>query len=150
MPRPPRFARSLPARGPAPIGSGFTTRKPRWTRSRAISACFRRRRDGPRRLPQRIRRRTRVKCLHAGWLASLQATLRNKLVRSLTPDQGAAILYDWRFWARPNQLPPAGDWRIWLLLAGRGFGKTRCGAELVRSRTASGVARRIAIVAPTA
>ena len=38
-------------------------------------------------LPQPIRRRTRVKCLHAGWLASLPATLRNKLVRSLSPDQ---------------------------------------------------------------
>jgi phage terminase large subunit-like protein len=91
-----------------------------------------------------------VKCLHAGWLASLQKTLRNELIRSLTPDQAAAILNDWRFWARRNQLPPAGDWRIWLLLAGRGFGKTRTGAELVRSRVASGAARRIAFVAPTA
>ena len=91
-----------------------------------------------------------MKCLHAGWLASLPEISRNKLVRSLTPDQAFSILHDWRFWARPNQLPPAGEWRVWLLLAGRGFGKTRTGAELVRARAASGSARRIALVAPTA
>src|SRR4051812_16772633 len=95
-----------PARGPAPIKSSCTTRKPRWTRLRAISACFRQRRDGARRLLQPIWRRTRVKCLHAGWLASLQEILRHELVRSLTQDQAVAILNDWRFWARPNQLPP--------------------------------------------
>jgi phage terminase large subunit-like protein len=47
-------------------------------------------------------------------------------------------------------LPPEGEWRIWLLLAGRGFGKTRTGAELVRTGAVSGSARRIAFVAPTA
>jgi phage terminase large subunit-like protein len=88
--------------------------------------------------------------LNAGWLVSLPAIWRNELVRSLTPDQAISILNDWRFWARPNQLPPAGEWRVWLLLAGRGFGKTRTGAELVRARVASGSARRIAFVAPTA
>lgn len=51
--------------------------------------------------------------------------------------------------ARPNQLPPPGDWRGWLLLAGRGFGKTRTGAEWVRDQIRSGK-RRIALVAPTA
>ena len=76
--------------------------------------------------------------------------LRRELVRSLTPDQAFSVLQDWRFWARPNQLPPEGEWRVWLLLAGRGFGKTRTGAELVRTRVVSGSARRIAFVAPTA
>ena len=90
-----------------------------------------------------------MECLHAGWLASLGG-LANKLVRSLTPDQAFSILHDWRLWARPNQLPPAGEWRVWLLLAGRGFGKTRTGAELVRARACDGSARRIAFVAPTA
>lgn len=37
----------------------------------------------------------------------------------------------WKFLRRPNQTPPEGDWTTWLLLAGRGFGKTRCGAEWV-------------------
>src|SRR4051794_2542119 len=150
MSGPPRSARSPPARGAASIGSSFTIRRPRWTRSRDSLACLRGRRDGARKTLQPIRRRTRVKCLHAGWLASLPETLRGEVVRSLNPDQAFSILYDWRFWARPNQLPPAGDWRVWLLLAGRGFGKTRTGAELVRSRAASGAARRIAFVAPTA
>ena len=43
--------------------------------------------------------------------------------------------------------PPAGDWRIWLFLGGRGAGKTRAGAEWVRARVAAG-ARRIALVGP--
>jgi len=37
----------------------------------------------------------------------------------------------WRAKARLSQLPPAGDWDGWLILAGRGFGKTRTGAEWV-------------------
>jgi len=52
--------------------------------------------------------------------------------------------------ARDEQKPPPGDWRVWLLLAGRGFGKTRTGAELVRQRIAAHRARHVALVAPTA
>ncbi|MCL6640250.1 MAG: terminase family protein, partial [Candidatus Rokubacteria bacterium] len=68
----------------------------------------------------------------------------------LTDEQAAELLYDWRFWARPEQLPPEGDWRVWLLLAGRGFGKTRTGAEWVRAQVESGRCGRLALVAPTA
>ncbi len=57
---------------------------------------------------------------------------------------------DWHSKARWSQLPPKGIWRIWLLLAGRGFGKTRCGAEWVRVLAEEGGARRVALVAPTA
>jgi len=92
----------------------------------------------------------RVTCLHAGWLASLPEALRNDLIASLSPVEARALLYDWRFWARPNQVPPDGHWRVWLLLAGRGFGKTRTGAELIRTRTGARTARRVALVAPTA
>lgn len=66
------------------------------------------------------------------------------------------MLYTWRFWARPDQLAPVGDWLTWLALAGRGFGKTRMGAEWVRSLAcgpsplAAGQYRRIALVAETA
>ena len=56
----------------------------------------------------------------------------------------------WPEIARPNQLPPAGDWSSWLILAGRGFGKTRTGAEWVKGQVESGTAGRIALVAPTA
>ena len=41
--------------------------------------------------------------------------------------------------ARPEQLLPDGSWRVWLLMAGRGFGKTRCGAEWVRAEVKAGV-----------
>lgn len=52
--------------------------------------------------------------------------------------------------ARGNQRPPAGDWRTWLLLMGRGAGKTRAAAEWVRRRVESGAARRLALVGATA
>ena len=52
--------------------------------------------------------------------------------------------------ARPSQRPPAGDWRTWLVLVGRGFGKTRCAAEWVRHRVEAGASRRIALVGATA
>ena len=68
----------------------------------------------------------------------------------LADEDAQAVIDDWSLWARPSQLPPAGDWRVWLLLAGRGFGKTRSGAEWVRAQAESGAAARIALVAPTA
>lgn len=49
----------------------------------------------------------------------------------------------------PHQVPPAGDWRIWLLLGGRGAGKTRAGAEWIAAQVAAGAARRVALVGPT-
>lgn len=54
--------------------------------------------------------------------------------------------YDWLKQARPSQIPPSGDWRVWLILAGRGFGKTRTGAETVRSWVHQGLAKRIALI----
>jgi phage terminase large subunit-like protein len=62
-----------------------------------------------------------------------------------------ALESSWPAIARPNQLPPPGDWwQIWLLLAGRGFGKTRTLAEWVCEQVASGQVSRIALVAATA
>jgi phage terminase large subunit-like protein len=62
-----------------------------------------------------------------------------------------AGLESWSCLARPNQLPPPGeDWFIWLLLAGRGFGKTRSLAEFVCEKVNTGAAKRVALVAPTA
>ena len=57
------------------------------------------------------------------------------------------LLYDWGFWADRRQLPPEGAWRTWLLMAGRGFGKTRAGSEWVRAAANAKV--RIAIVGAT-
>ena len=56
----------------------------------------------------------------------------------------------WRLKARPEQLAPIGDWQTWLILAGRGWGKTRTGAEWVQEQVLLGSASRIALVAPTA
>ncbi len=55
----------------------------------------------------------------------------------------------WRLTARPEQLTPPGDWFGWLLLAGRGFGKTRTGAEDQAKYAIEHPGARIAVVAPT-
>ena len=60
-----------------------------------------------------------------------------------------ALEADWRAIARPEQLPPPGDWTIWLYLGGRGAGKTRAGAEAVREWIETGICRRVALIAPT-
>jgi predicted phage terminase large subunit-like protein len=73
---------------------------------------------------------------------------RRKFLDSLTEAEAAVLLYDWPFWARPDQLPPPGDWEVWILLAGRGSGKTRAGAEWVCAEAASH-RRRIALIGPT-
>ena len=57
-----------------------------------------------------------------------------EILAGLTDEQAVAFRYDWPSWARESQLPPAGAWRVWLLLSGRGFGKTRVGAEWVRAQ----------------
>ncbi len=57
--------------------------------------------------------------------------------------------YRWNERANKRQLAPDGSWAIWLLMAGRGFGKTRAGAEWVRERITMSGSRRIALVAPT-
>lgn len=65
-------------------------------------------------------------------LALLSEQERRTFLKGLTDEEAATLYYDWEQWARPKQLPPKEDWFIWLLLSGRGFGKSRCGAELVR------------------
>lgn len=72
---------------------------------------------------------------------------RQRLVRE-TKDWRAR-LKDWPFWADPRQLPPEGEWRTWLLMAGRGFGKTRAGAEWVRALAENDSTARIALVGAT-
>lgn len=81
-------------------------------------------------------------------LASLPETEREKRLAELSPETKARLRWHWPFWARPNQLPPPGEWSTWLALAGRGFGKTEAGAQWVRSRVEAG-AKSIALVAET-
>lgn len=84
-------------------------------------------------------------------LSRLPDEERNALLKELFTDREIQHLeHLWAFWARPNQLPPPGDWRYWLILAGRGWGKTRTGAEWVYHRVRASNARYVALVGPTA
>src|SRR6202021_1636961 len=64
---------------------------------------------------------------------NLKLETRVRLLEEMTTRECAQLFHDWAFWARPEQAPPDGDWIIWLILAGRGAGKTRAGAEAVRT-----------------
>lgn len=82
-------------------------------------------------------------------MAALDPSDREAVLSQLSTKECESLLYDWRgFLARPDQIAPDGDWDYWLALAGRGWGKTRTGAEWVREQVEAGV-RRLAIVAET-
>ena len=84
-------------------------------------------------------------------ITSLPEADRLNFLASLTDREARAILFDWRnFIARPNQVQPDGKWVHWLLLAGRGFGKTKTGAETVREWASKKLPGPIHIIAPTA
>ena len=64
-------------------------------------------------------------------VALLTPPSRRLFVNSLSKDEQQLLRCEWEGEARPGQLAPKGDWRIWMVMAGRGFGKTRAGAEWV-------------------
>ena len=66
-------------------------------------------------------------------LLKLTPAARARVLARLTPQEVADLYYDWSLWARPDQHAPDGDWIYWLILAGRGAGKTRAGAETARA-----------------
>lgn len=66
-----------------------------------------------------------------------------------TKEDQERLEFLWQFWARPKQIAPAGDWFTWLILSGRGFGKTRTGAEWVIDRARNGPYFPIALVGQT-
>lgn len=82
-------------------------------------------------------------------LARLSSEGCAEWIGSISDEKARSIHHDWDFWSRPDQRPPPGKWRTWLLLAGRGFGKTRAGAEWVRQVAAAGRTGRIGLVAAT-
>ncbi len=84
------------------------------------------------------------------WLRGLDDTGRRNLVRRLPRRERAILRHAWPLWGRSAQTAPAGDWYCWLICAGRGFGKTRAGAEWVRAVARSDPAARIALVGATA
>jgi len=79
----------------------------------------------------------------------------DEFLAGLSANALAALPWLFEFWALPHQLPPAGDWKTWIIMGGRGAGKTRAGAEWVRSMVegptamAPGPARRVALVGET-
>jgi phage terminase large subunit-like protein len=80
------------------------------------------------------------------WLSIAEGKHYDQLSQWLTRDEKEEFAFHWPFWARRAQLPPDGDWRVWMVMAGRGFGKTRTGAEWVRNIAESNPQARIALV----
>lgn len=91
----------------------------------------------------------------AFWIASGPTELQEEFLDNLSPNALAALPYLFEFWAHPHQLPPTGNWRTWVILGGRGAGKTRAGSEWVRAEVEgpgpgdAGRSRRIALVGET-
>ncbi|MDG4649796.1 terminase family protein [Roseibacterium sp. SDUM158017] len=89
------------------------------------------------------------------WLASATPEEEGAFLDGLSANATAALAWLFEFWALPHQWPPEGDWHTWVVLGGRGAGKTRAGAEWVRAHVegagpeAPGRARRVALVAET-
>ena len=83
-------------------------------------------------------------------MAALSTEQQTAYYDALSIDVADALRYDWGFWQRPNQATPEGDWAAWIILAGRGFGKTRTGAEwTIETAQKRGPDGRIALVART-
>lgn len=82
-------------------------------------------------------------------LARLPAAEREACLDIVPLELRYRLLTDWRFRARPSQLAPDGDWSVWLILAGRGFGKTRTGGEWVSAQARAFPGCRIALVGAT-
>ncbi len=82
-------------------------------------------------------------------MARLPEAARSELVEGL-PEALVRTLHDcWPVWAHPGQWPGHDDWVLWLIRAGRGFGKTRAGSEWVQAYARSHVKARIALVGAT-
>jgi len=80
------------------------------------------------------------------YLLSLAPDERLLALKSLSEAEQQELAWHWRLWARAEQLAPPGEWRTWLIMAGRGFGKTRAGAEWVREIATGNPEARIALV----
>ena len=88
-------------------------------------------------------------------VASAPVQVQEQFLSELGEGALCALPFLFEFWAMPHQLPPDGDWRTWVIMGGRGAGKTRAGAEWVRSMVEgatpfdAGRAARVALVGET-
>ncbi|WP_174416543.1 terminase large subunit domain-containing protein [Sulfitobacter noctilucicola] len=91
----------------------------------------------------------------ASWIACADVDVQQQFLSELEEGELMALPYLFDFWALDHQLPPEGAWRTWVVLGGRGAGKTRAGAEWVRSIVEGakpldeGACRRVALVGET-
>lgn len=74
---------------------------------------------------------------------------QHRFINGLSPDHISMLNHDWGVWARDSQWQPTGDWRVWLIMACRGFGKTRAGAEWIRMQATGRYPKRMALVGET-
>lgn len=82
-------------------------------------------------------------------LAKKKKSLRHEILESLPKEKLLELKYSWEVRARLEQLSPSGDWTFWLVMAGRGFGKTRTGAEWIIEQVRQGFTK-IGLIGPTA
>ena len=82
-------------------------------------------------------------------LAMLEPGAREQALAALSPAQKRELVERWELWAHDGQVAPPGDWRVWLIRAGRGFGKTRAGAEWVSALAREQPGARIALMGAT-
>jgi len=91
----------------------------------------------------------------AAWLASAAPREVDAFLAGLSDNALASLPWIFEFWALPHQLPPRGDWKSWVIMGGRGAGKTRAGAEWVRRKVegatprARGECSRVALIGET-
>jgi phage terminase large subunit-like protein len=91
----------------------------------------------------------------AVWLASATPEVVDEFLKGLSDGALMALPWLFEFWALPHQLPPEGAWKTWVIMGGRGAGKTRAGAEWVRAEVEGarpidpGRSRRVALVGET-
>lgn len=109
--------------------------------------------DVPRAEPSTL---TRPEAKSSGeWLACAPREVSEQFLSELSDGALAALPYLFEVWALPHQIPPQGDWRTWVILGGRGAGKTRAGSEWVRAQVEgsgpwdAGRCRRVALVGET-
>ncbi|MGC1428933.1 MAG: terminase family protein [Albidovulum sp.] len=91
----------------------------------------------------------------AGWLACATPEVVDEFLEGLSDEALMALPWLFEFWALPHQLAPEGAWKTWVIMGGRGAGKTRAGAEWVRSEVEGprpldpGVSARVALIGET-
>ena len=91
----------------------------------------------------------------AGWLCSAPPEVVDEFLGGLSEAALLALPWMFEFWALPHQLAPEGSWKTWVIMGGRGAGKTRAGAEWVRAEVEGsrpldkGRSRRVALVGET-